>query len=298
MSNSFAGFIMTYERPEILLSTINIVFEQTLPPEKLLIIDNSFSNNTQDFVQKLNLPNIHYHRVGYNSGPAGAAAIGLKMLSDEGYDWIYWGDDDDTPYFENTFEILINMALNNNYVGCVGSVGQFLNFKTGFIKRVPDNDLYNNKILEVNNIAGGMSKIVNGKMVKEFQIFPDSKLFYGFEELDFDLKVKKVGYKLFINCEHFLKHRVKFNRVNLGKKKLLNKTSNQLRREYYSIRNILYIFHDNKLFLPIFIFINYTIVKQFLRLKYGFHSTFTGFKITFVAIYDFFKGIKGIKHIN
>ena len=119
-----------------------------MPPEKLLIVDNSFSNITQDLVKKINLPNLYYHKVGYNSGPAGAAAIGLKILSDEGYDWIYWGDDDDPPYFKNTFEILIEMAIQSNQVGCVGSVGQFLNFKTGFIKRVPDSYLQNYKTIE------------------------------------------------------------------------------------------------------------------------------------------------------
>jgi len=43
----FAGFIMTYERAEILLETIDIIFSQTVTPDKLLIVDNSATNDTE-----------------------------------------------------------------------------------------------------------------------------------------------------------------------------------------------------------------------------------------------------------
>src|SRR5687768_7215833 len=93
----FAGFIMTYERSDLLLSTIKTIFDQTISPKKLLIIDNSKSDKTEILIKQLNDPRVFYHKQGYNSGPAGAARTGLQILAAEGYDWIYWGDDDDPP---------------------------------------------------------------------------------------------------------------------------------------------------------------------------------------------------------
>src|SRR5690349_18373259 len=90
----FAGFIMTYERPGIILDTIGRVLAQTRPPEKLLIVDNSESSETKKLIEHLNDNRIQYFAVGYNAGPAGAAKIGLQKLAEGGFDWIYWGDDD------------------------------------------------------------------------------------------------------------------------------------------------------------------------------------------------------------
>jgi len=130
----FAGFIMTFERATILEETLGKIFSQTVSPEKILIVDNSITKDTEELISKLNNPKVIYHKVGYNSGPAGAAKIGLTILASEGYDWIYWGDDDDPPFFNDTFEILLKVALSDSKCGCVGSVGQFLNKRTGFIK--------------------------------------------------------------------------------------------------------------------------------------------------------------------
>ena len=104
----FAAFVMTYERPEVLLKTIQSLREQTFPPEKILIIDNSISKTTELLLNKHQLSNLEYFRVGYNSGPAGASKIGLNKLTELGYDWIYWGDDDDPPRNNLVFEHLFN----------------------------------------------------------------------------------------------------------------------------------------------------------------------------------------------
>lgn len=294
----FAGFIMTYERPTILIETINIVLSQTLFPEKLLIVDNSLTNNTEELIKSLDNPKIMYHRIGYNSGPAGAAAIGLKILSDEGYDWIYWGDDDDPPIFIDTFEILLQIANCNPYCGCVGSVGQFFNKTTGFIKRVPNKMLQNQGVIEVDNIAGGMSKIVNGKMISEHHFFPVAKLFFGFEELDFDIKIKKAGYKLLVDKSLYWRHRLKANRINHKRNYFSKKEDGKLNRNYYSVRNTLYICYNNKLYLAFFIQLSKSIFKPFFNLKFGLTYFKKTIQINFLAVNHFFTNRFGISEIK
>lgn len=289
---------MTFERTSILEETIGKLFSQTVPPEKILIVDNSFSNETQELIVKLNHPKVVYHRVGYNSGPAGAAAIGLKILSDEGYDWIYWGDDDDPPHFDDTFETLLKVAVSDPQCGCVGSVGQFLNRKTGFINRVPDAILDVEGILEVDTISGNQSKIISGAMISKCEIFPTEKLFFGFEELEYDLQIKEAGYKLLIDKTFFRKHRILFNRVGVIKKKIEIKTNSKLQREYYSTRNILYVFYKYKLRIAFVSILFYSFLKQFLRFKQGFRAGYDGLKVTFLAVFHFFTSQFGFKKIK
>ena len=266
----FAGFVMTYERADVLVETIDILFSQTVSPEKLLIVDNSHSYETQEKLHLLNDPRIDYYRVGYNSGPAGAAAIGLAKLASEGYDWIYWGDDDDPPLFDDTFSILLKIAENNPNCGAVGAVGNYYNSKNGFLKRVDDYELSDEGILEVDTIAGGMSKIINGSMILKHNILPDEKLFYGNEELDFDLKIKKCGYSLLVDKAFYLMHRHYFNRMNLAPKTLKMKTDRAIVREYYSIRNSLRILLKNKKYPTIVVFSSYFLFKSLASYKFGF----------------------------
>src|SRR5688572_6004037 len=137
MSNSdFAAFVMTFERSEILPGTLNAIFDQTFPPSKVLIVDNSVSSETEKLVQSLGKSNVEYYKVGYNSGPAGASKIGLKKLIEEGYKWIYWGDDDNPPLFRDCFEILMKEA--NEKMGIIGAVGSVFDWNTGIRKRYKD----------------------------------------------------------------------------------------------------------------------------------------------------------------
>lgn len=294
----FAGFIMTYERETILVDTIQAIFSQTLAPEKILIIDNSSTYNTKELIKSLNNPKVEYYRVGYNSGPAGAARIGLKILAEEGYEWIYWGDDDDPPVFIETFEVLIKTALSDPKCGCVGVVGQFFNRKSGFVNRVPDNILQGQGIMEVDTIAGGMSKIVNRDIIVQFNILPEEKLFYGSEELDFDIRIKNSGYKLLVDKNFYLKHRLNFNRLGLPSKTFQKKSNKALYREYYSMRNVFYIFYKNNLKRAFILALLYSFFKQFLRFKYGFSIGIIGFKIFFLALFHFLTGKMGYRKIN
>ena len=270
LSNTkFAGFLMTYERADILEQTIGKILSQSIAPQKLLIVDNSESSTTELMIKRLGNPVLVYHKVGKNSGPAGAAKVGLELLSKEGFDWIYWGDDDDAPIFEDTFKILLHTALSDEKCGCVGVVGQFFNRFTGFVKRVPNELLQSEGVLKVDTIAGGMSKIVNGEMIRKHQIFPDDKLFFGMEELDFDLKIKKIGYSLLVDRPFYYQHRLRWNRVAVPNKTLKVKSDNALVREYYSIRNGLYIYSKNRLVSASIIFFLYYAIKQIISFKFG-----------------------------
>ena len=239
----FAGFIMTYNRGSILESTITQIFEQTFPPEKILVIDNSSDNITKNLIENLNHSKVFYHSAGYNSGPAGAAKIGLEILANEGYDWIYWGDDDDPPLFKDEFQKLLLMARSLKNVGAIGSVGAKFNYNTGLKERFKDKECRG--ILECDSIGGNHNLIINAKAVLETGIFPNPDLFFGFEEFEFLQRLKFKGYRIIASGESLLKHRIHNDRLNIESTRSIVPKKNipALKRDYYSYRNLIYTLH-------------------------------------------------------
>ena len=90
------------------------------------------------------------------------------------------------------------------------------------------------------------SKIINADVCLKAKVYPDESLFFGFEELDFDLRVQQVGFVLLADRAFYKMHREYYNRSGLHIVRGKEKPMNKLWREYYSIRNSLYIMHKHK----------------------------------------------------
>ncbi len=277
------GFIITYNRPEILLMTIIEVFNQSYPPELLWIIDNSDNMDTNHAIANLLNPKVRYFRMDYNAGPAGAAAKGLELCGKDGLDWIYWGDDDDPPPFNSSFEKIFKLLsedVGNLRIGQMGLVGQRFDSKKGKVVRISDGELKSQSWLEVDTIAGGQMKIVSSDVVKE-GILPKPNLFYGFEELDFDLSLKKAGFSSLVYSTEFLEVRKKYGRLGFDRPVYSIKASSELWREYYSTRNLLSILKRNRLYSGYL----YFLVKSMAKGLYGFRYGWGFGSLNFFMIY-------------
>lgn len=282
---SFAAFIITYERASILPDTIAAILQQSAPPQKILVVDNSVSRETENLFLENPHAGIEYLRVGYNAGPAGAAKIGLQKLADEGYDWIYWGDDDDPPQFNDVFEKLLELPLANKglNVGILGIVGHSFNRWNGNLIRTSDDKLYGSDFIQVDSIAGGQSMLVNGKLVRE-GILPEPSYFFGFEELDFCLKAQKAGYSLLVSTALFLRVREKYGRLKYTLPVYLEKEVHQLKRQYYSTRNLLIILDRNKLYGAYVYQVMKALVKALYGFLYGWNYGRVNFKMLMMGI--------------
>ncbi|MDG1277530.1 MAG: glycosyltransferase [Algoriphagus sp.] len=286
----FGGFIITYQRPEILQKTIEETFKQTFPPEFLWIIDNSEDLATDHLIASIQDPRLRYYRMGYNAGPAGAAAKGLELCSKEALDWIYWGDDNDPPFRLDCFERLLSIRDLNPFAGVLGSVGQFFDRKKGVIKRVQTRLLEKKDVIEVDYVAGGMCMLVSGNVARE-GIAPDPDLFFGFEELDFCLKASRKGYSIVVDCKLFLEARAATGRLEF-ERPVYQKKQN-LSREYYSLRNLLMI--SDSLTLPAMKhqLIKKWFVKSLYGFRYGPKYGIKNFSLIMLAFWHYFKGING-----
>lgn len=284
---NYALFIMTYERAEILSNTISVYKSQTIPPQKILIVDNSESNNTKNLFETNYDSTVEYYRMGYNAGPAGAAKRGLEILTKQDYEWICWGDDDDPPRENDLIERIFSISnkVDPSFIGIMGTNGSLFDKKTGQIKRIKDADL--KEVNQVDQIPGGGIPIVNSNVIKA-GCLPDEKLFFGFEELDFCLNVQKHGFKNYINGEICLENRKLKGRLNLKKSRANNlKNSSALWREYYSIRNIIYILivKEQLRFTALKVSVK-AFLKAIYSLKYGIVLFYKYSKIVLRGIFD------------
>ncbi|HMO33793.1 MAG TPA: glycosyltransferase [Lacibacter sp.] len=265
----FSAFIITYKRPETAATTIRALFQQTRPPDEVVVIDNDPAQSASVLENIDGLP-VRYVPVGSNSGAAGGAAKGLQVLAATGYDWISWIDDDDPPIFKDVYERLLHLATTQPACGCVGIIGQQFDRRNGIITRFPDAAINGTGALEVDTIAGGMIKIVNGGMVREHKVYPDDRMFFGFEDLDVDLQIRKAGYHLYVDKELFLRHRKHYNRMNLEVQRSVQKPKERLWREYYSIRSLLAILRKHGLDAAFFSTLLRAVYKVFYNYRFGF----------------------------
>lgn len=286
----FGGFVVTYNRPDILLDTLKKLFEQTVSPELIWVIDNSEGLETDHAIASLLNPKIKYHRMGFNSGPAGAAARGLELCMSSELDWIYWGDDNDPPFFEDTFERLLAFKDANPFCGILGTVGHFFDRKKGVIKRIQSRLLEKKDFLEVDVVAGGMSLLVNKEVVKS-GVLPNKRLFFGFEELDFCLKASRRGFSIIVPCSIFLELRKLHKRTEFERP--LYKKKKNLSREYYSFRNLLMISDSLTLNTMRNQLVKKFLAKMLYGFKYGPSYGITNAKMILKAFIHYKKGISG-----
>lgn len=284
------AFIVTYKRPQILLTTIHAIFFQTRPPEFLWVIDNSEDLDTYYAVASLQDSRILYHSMGFNSGPAGAAVKGLELCRQAGADWIYWGDDNDPPFRSDCFERLLAIREANPFCGVLGAVGHFFDRKKGVIKRIQTRLLEKKDWLEVDSIAGGMCMLVSAEVVK-IGVFPDKNLFFGFEELDFCLKVSRKGFALVVDCKLFLEARKETGRLDFDRPAYQQKKN--LAREYYSLRNLLFISDSLTLDTMRKRLMVKWFAKAFYGYRYGLSYGWKNMRMIFLAFWHYLQGVKG-----
>lgn len=290
-----AAFIMTYERPEIIVTSIRSIRNQSIRPQKILIVDNSVTLRTEKVIEQLNFPDVFYHRMGHNTGPAGAAKYGLMELAKEEFDWIYWGDDDDPPNGEDTFERLLSMVLDLPKAGAIGSIGGYLHPIKGVTRNLANHELQS--INEVDYVPGNKDFIINGEVVRK-AILPSAELFFGFEELDYCLKIKKAGYKIYIDGATILKGRLTAGNTDPNyrwRSKHWGIEAPGL-RQYYSARNMLFVLLKNQLLFALtYVFIK-TFFKAFWGYRYGVAYGKKSFTMYSFALYDFLTNRKGSRN--
>lgn len=284
---------MTFKRPSILKDTIHVLLNQSLPPSKILIVDNDPDESARTIAESQNDLSFEYLPIGFNSGPAGAAYYGCKKLYEEGWEYILWIDDDDPPIFgdqiENNIALFDREKKSNLKVGITGSTGVLYNRWLAQTKRVPSEKLL--KIQPVDMIAGNQHPIISREVLK-LAILPNQKLFFGFEDLEFCLRVKKAGFQIVVDGDGVKKLREFWKTDSKFKNAMKKIEFNHLWRVYYSSRSITIIQSSNIFGLMVFCLKG--IIQSFLSYRFGFHYGTRNLKYRLMGILHGLTGKSGL----
>ncbi|WEE36944.1 glycosyltransferase family 2 protein [Lactiplantibacillus paraplantarum] len=103
----YGAVVVTFNRQQLLIESITALMQQTVPPAKIIIIDNHSTDDTRDALQANGIlanPSVDYRYLDQNIGGAGGFARGMQIAqADPNLDWVSLSDDDaifEPDYFE------------------------------------------------------------------------------------------------------------------------------------------------------------------------------------------------------
>lgn len=185
--------IPTFRRNERLENVLRSIEDQSVFPAMVLVIDNNPEGDAKAVVDDYESPAgivIEYLRMGSNAGPAGAFAAALSYLGTHPGrpEWMSCRDDD-LP-FDDTDRIAQLHTLAKNAPPSVAGVGIW---GTHHVQResIPEYGP-----IPVDIIPGGGEATYKISTLAKAGLNFDEKLFFGFEEMDMGLRIRRAGLQL------------------------------------------------------------------------------------------------------
>lgn len=243
------GLLVTHKRHEALESHLDALAKQTKKIDHLLVVDNGPSGVESDlvFAHPEAAAELEYLAMPDNLGPAGALGRGMAHLQTRAApdDYVVLLDDDDPPWREEMLEQLYDFALaqaEHANLGMVGRMGAGFDYSRGRIVRLRDDELAGP--VAVDYVGGSQLPVVRMAAVEAIGGF-DEELFFGFDDLEYGLRLRKAGYDVLIDGDMGLSSRVDAGRLGnaVGAPKLEDSTVPW--RRYYSLRNLIHILRSH-----------------------------------------------------
>ena len=240
------GILVTYRRPAALEAMLGHLACQDIKLECLLLVDNGpcVSNEAaaQKFMDSGN--SVSYMPLTQNLGPAGAISHGLRRVLGMGRDddWVVLLDDDDPPpdnkLIGSLFTFGRQMYEEDLLTAGVGVGGARFDRKRGRLLRLEDTEL-EAPAVPVDCIGGGLFPLYRVGAVRSVGLF-NEELFFGYEELEFGLRLRGAGYSLYTNGPLRMRSRVRAHRAGIDVKPRI-RLGNPSWRDYYGLRNLVFL---------------------------------------------------------
>jgi rhamnopyranosyl-N-acetylglucosaminyl-diphospho-decaprenol beta-1,3/1,4-galactofuranosyltransferase len=242
------GVLVTYRRPLEIAVMLRHLAEQERGLDTLLVIDNDPDESARDEVMALQAgdrdgPTVTYLPSGANLGPAGAIALGMRHVLGHAadHDWVLPLDDDNPPSAPDVLAELERMGsrlrAQQSNVGAVGVCGARFAPSRARSIRVTDDELTD--VVRSDWIGSGNFPLYSVHAIRAVGVF-DEQLFFGFDDLDYGLRLGAAGFGLYVHGG--LWHRERTLDGRLGFDATPARTLGEPTwRRYYSLRNLIYI---------------------------------------------------------
>lgn len=233
--------IVTYNRVDLLKQCIEAVLKQDYPLDKIIIIDNCSTDDTKEYLDRIEGNNIICYRLEKNLGGAGGFNFGIKeaIKFDLQYLWIM---DDDTIVESNSLSCMIN----NEKLGQIGKWG-FLSSNVLWtdnkpcIMNIPQKALIWNEF-----ICDGFTKISSSsfvsllipvEVIKEVGL-PIKDFFIWGDDLEYTLRISNNLLPGYLVHDSKVIHKMNSNKTI----DIVKDSIDRIDRYYYNYRNTTYIY--------------------------------------------------------
>jgi rhamnopyranosyl-N-acetylglucosaminyl-diphospho-decaprenol beta-1,3/1,4-galactofuranosyltransferase len=204
-----AVVIPTHNRQDLLRVCLKSVFEQSLSPELVLVVDNGSTDGTREMVNA-EFPQAQYLFIPEPCGSAGGFAAGVRFAMDQGYEWVWLMDNDAYPA-PDALDVLVRAAQSmsgkvfNSLVVTPdgGSVNWGYHYYLGDDYHT-GRRLYSTvrELLTLNQpVLNGLAQFYPGALIHREVIekvgVPTPEFFTRGDEVDYVLRIQEAGFKTY-----------------------------------------------------------------------------------------------------
>jgi glycosyltransferase involved in cell wall biosynthesis len=238
------GILVTFRRPRELDLMLQRLADSERPVDRLVVVDNSPTADAEQLVERYRGRGraAEYLAAPENLGPAGAVALAMVRLLEGATDddWIVLFDDGDPPGTEELAEMhqfAQRMRTEDPRLGAVGGVGATFDWRRGRVVRVPDDRL--DGPVPIDYIGSGQLPLYRVRAVRAVGVFKP-ELFFGFEELEYGLRLRSAGWSLYVDGDRWRAGRRMLGRLDAARRPSA-RLAEPSWRDYYGLRNLIVI---------------------------------------------------------
>ncbi len=203
--------IVTFNRKDLLVEAIDAVLNQTHPVQQLFVVDNASTDDTEVLLEERGLlehPLVTYLRMEDNLGGAGGFHLGVKAAYDRGFDRIWLMDDDVVPAPDCLSHLMAQdeaclMAVREDTAGRLVEKAALrfdlrnplaIKPKTSMVETAyGERDAMPGRV-ELENVAFE-GFLVRREVVDAIGL-PDPAYFIFYDDVDFAVRARRVGYRI------------------------------------------------------------------------------------------------------
>jgi rhamnosyltransferase len=183
MGNKVYGIVVLYKPKEEFFKNLDLMVKQV---DKLICIDNTEDNSSENFVRKLDNKKITIIKNYNQGGIAGGLNRGIELAIKNTAEWIIFFDQDSSPQDEMISQMLsVYSNLNNKLI--ISIQPNYYDINSNYYYRQKQ------KTISYNYDCMTSGQLVKTSLFEDPYFYFDEKLFIYHVDSDFILKIKQRG---------------------------------------------------------------------------------------------------------
>jgi GT2 family glycosyltransferase len=240
------GVLVTYRRPDDLRRHLEVLATQTRPPDHLVLVDNAPCEESEHLLEGYRAAGLAatYLPSPENLGAAGGIAAGMREVlsraDDE--DWLVSLDDDNPPRRDDLLarltELAVRLHRRDPAVAGTGVTGARFDWRRARLRPFDDGELVGD--LAVDYVGGNQFPTLLVGALRRVGTFR-ADLFWGLDDLEFGLRLRRAGYRLVVAGELARWAREYHGRVGRPHGRVSAQGRLVPWRRYYTLRNLVFV---------------------------------------------------------